>query len=105
MTDEQMRIKIAEACGWSKVDGDNGLRPDGIFTVLPDYLNDRNACAEFEATLTDMEQDEYYRHLVTLCNEAAREQRNFRLVSIFYQITATARQRSLAFLKTKGILP
>lgn len=53
LSQEQKRIKIAEACGWSKVDGDNGLRPDGIFTVLPDYFNNLNAMHEAEEIMTD----------------------------------------------------
>lgn len=44
MTDEQMRIAIAEACGW-KPDkrGLGWLSPHGYYAPEPDYLNDLNA--------------------------------------------------------------
>lgn len=119
MTDEQMRIAIAEACGWSEIDryigqekmpegllkGQNPKYKGGKKEELPDYLNDLNACAEFEKTLNAAEQDAYWCQIVNLCNEAAREQKKFELVGIFYQITATARQRCIACLKTKGMIP
>lgn len=102
-TDEEIRIKVAEACGtmrWSYA-----LPTKCIGASVPNYPEDLNACAEFEAKLTDEEQAEYWKSLVTLCNEAARKQNNFRLVGIFYQITAKPKMRCLAFLKTKRLIP
>lgn len=103
LTDEEIRIKVAEAHGtmrWSYA-----LPTKCIGASVPNYPEDLNACAEFEKTLNKAEQDAYWCHIVNLCNEAAREQKKFELVGIFYQITATARQRCIAFLKTKGIIP
>lgn len=115
MTDEQMRIAIAEACGLKVIDVPfipNQTKAAGcVFTDaartewrrcypnscgvygIPDYLNDRNACAEFEKTLTDAEHDAYRAHIWEM---------TFMPRDCF---SATARQRSIAFLKTKGILP
>jgi hypothetical protein len=96
MTDEQINVAIAEACGWRAVcvnadsgfykGFDNGaeLRPD-----LPDYSSDLNAMHEAEATLTE---DQLWR----MAREIERndEQWYFR---------ATARQRAEAFLRTLGL--
>ena len=74
MTAEEQRIKIAELCGWSNVHKtgeqfdseplmDKGIGLVGFrnltvtkerqLEVVPDYLNDLNACHEFEKTLVD----------------------------------------------------
>ena len=59
-------------------------------TGLPNYPEDLNACAEFEATLTDDKWDMYCENLGGSLRACA---------------SATARQRCIAYLKTKGILP
>jgi hypothetical protein len=56
MTDEQQRIAIAEACGWTGFNPDNipdciqytARRSDGKWGLIPDYLNDLNAMNEAE---------------------------------------------------------
>jgi hypothetical protein len=95
MTNEQINVAIAEACGWKAVwvRGDSGfykgfdngaeLRPD-----LPDYCNDLNAMHEAEWSLTD---DQLWRMARNI--ERNDEQWYFR---------ATARQRAEAFLRTLG---
>lgn len=106
MTDEEMRIKIAEACGWTEIvhhklhAGNEGLlgthiAADGVRDRdwVPDYLNDLNACSEFEAMLTSAERFTYIVELNKLCGDEPSA------------VWATARQRAEAFLKTKGILP
>lgn len=78
MTHGEMRIKIAEACGYdygelngrSHWDTPTGERVwDNYY--LPDYPNDLNACHEMEATLTREEQDKYANELYCLlpCDE------------------------------------
>ena len=100
MTDEQMRIAIAEACGWEVIsntlcnvkpdkNGDPEIEP---IAPLPDYPEDLNACAEFEKTLTDKELWQIDAIL-------------FNLPDCRAPFVATARQRCLAYLKTKGIIP
>ena len=105
MTDEQMRIKIAEACGWKALEYEDfskygvpcfmlmGSNNTGTRLAPPDYLNDLNACAEFEAMLTSAERFTYLVELNKLCGDEPSA------------VWATARQRAEAFLKTKGILP
>jgi hypothetical protein len=57
MTDEQINIAIAEACGWTKGwnfnTGYPTDKPDEFhLESLPDYLNDLNAMHEAEKMLT-----------------------------------------------------
>jgi hypothetical protein len=52
VSDEQINIAIAEACGWSEISdwkaaGINGLHPSGQWTeVIPNYTSDLNAMHE-----------------------------------------------------------
>lgn len=95
MTDEEMRVKIAEACGW-QVSRADWSQPMGYLNgqrsclVIPDYLNDLNAMHEAEKTLTVEERKSY-------CHQLCEVQIKDGLVS---PIFATARQRALAFIKT-----
>lgn len=117
MTDEQMRIAIAEACGLKVIDVPfipNQTKAAGcVFTDaartewrrcypnscgvygIPDYLNDLNAMHEAERMLPVAQWDRYTQWL----GELARGTRRFVVCH------ATARQRAEAFLKTKGIIP
>jgi hypothetical protein len=100
MTAEQQRILIAEACGWTNVGKVLGTPPgwtNGAVLGLPDFLNDLNACAEFEKTLSDREWEKYVallsQGITRTWWEGARE-----------ICRAKAEQRCLAYLKTKGII-
>ena len=102
MTPEKQRIAIAEACGWTdierrdcgadKSDFDWSGRPissDNPWNRLPNYLNDLNACAEFERNLQAFTELYYTVNLIyILCDDR------------FELITATATQRCEAFLRT-----
>lgn len=115
MTDEQMRIAIAEACGW-KVINDTlcNVKPDKngdpeieFIAPLPDYLNDLNACAEFEAMLTDKEWNIYSAEIVSLplWNRTTDTVKHIPQATARQRCINFARQRCIAFLKTKGIIP
>jgi hypothetical protein len=92
MTDEQININVAEACGRVR-------RPDGYWFPLgstvgsagiPSYCNDLNAMHEAEMTLPTLPDNR-------------RSEFRWRLGLISVQaIHATARQRAEAFLKTLG---
>lgn len=97
-----MRIKIAEACGWHEekepVGSANATawwhhndRYPSYLMPVPDYLNDLNACAEFEAMLTSAERFTYIVELNKLCGDEPSA------------VWATARQRAEAFLKTLNL--
>jgi hypothetical protein len=60
MSDEQINIAIAEACGWTGFNPDNipdclqytARAPSGKWGLIPDYCNDLNAMHEAEKVLT-----------------------------------------------------
>ena len=106
MTAEQQRIEIALACDWTDVRYESnyfigrstpkstlrGNNHKGNRREIPDYLNDLNACHEFEEKLIALGPpalDTYEIFLSAICARAGN--RIFR---------ATAAQRCEAFLKT-----
>ena len=127
MTNERIRIKIAEALGWKQTAGRNGdyiARPNGTEVwhydnrgnsygptnnwqlllqrkEIPDYPNDLDACHEMEKVLTD-EQSEMFADAICrmVCGRTVDAASTY---EIAYCIHATARQRCEAFLKTLGL--
>lgn len=96
MKPEEQRIAIAEACGWTWTPGlfgwfDWPKHPKG-FARVPNYLNDLNAIREAEKIMTAKQRCDYTWHL---SNSVGAE-------SLNEIISATAAQRSEAFLKTIG---
>lgn len=111
MTQEQKRIKLAEAGGWK-------VHPKDRFTVIPpnsphsvqplstipDYFNDLNAVQELQDKLTNDQQFEFVYHLndvlelVPLSSPAS-----YREVVLFAFANATATQRSEALGKTLNL--
>jgi hypothetical protein len=106
MNPEAQRIAIAEECGWTdchKSLASNqekephercpiGIPPKScVHRRLPDYLNDLNACHEFEKTLTPGQFDNYREHLMNDCLQRGSS-----------PWVATAAQRSEAFLRALG---
>jgi hypothetical protein len=99
MTDEQINIAIAEACGRVR-------RPDGYWFPLgstvgsagiPDYCNDLNAMHEAEMTLPPGRKRKQWD------NSRAEFRCYLRLISGHVgSIHATARQRAEALLRTLG---
>ena len=110
MTNEQINIAIAEACGWtdcSNIDGTLCGLPIGVtslngrYDIISDYCNDLNAMHEAEKTL-NFEQSEFFED--ELCDVAKKENDVLEnpLPWRFSVCHATAHQRSEAFLKTIG---
>ena len=100
MTDQEINIKIAEDCGWKREDVENNElliwskeAPNNIHfryaSELPNYCNDLNAMREAEQALTGPQQLAYQGHL-------SKED----IYCHWLSITATAKQRALAFIKT-----
>src|SRR5690348_10523862 len=97
MTDEQMRVAIAEACGWILLPSGYWLSPrktkesprGELFNGPLDYLNDLNAMREAEKTLYGMQTHSYALKLGP-CEIP------------FSVAHASARQRAEAFLRTLG---
>ena len=104
MTNQQMNVAIAEACGWTDIHDSGpwhnhklwGYPPElqgqggNAYKYMPDYCTDLNAMHEAEKTLTDDQREVFYpRNL-------GAWQRPFNV------IYATARHRAEAFLYTLG---
>lgn len=112
--EQQQRIAIAESVGWKPFSSTLTDRPAWVgpnggcfvyFEDLPDYLDDLNACAEFEKKLADTATPNkaglwpyYAHHLAEIVNrdwEASGYEEP--MVSA---ISASAYQRSEAYLLT-----
>lgn len=95
MTEEQINIAIAEACGW-KYEKNETHAPDGAFwwskkPEFPDYCNDLNAMHEAEKTMNNNDWWKFVEHLTNICGGGTA-----------LGISATATQRAEALLKTIG---
>jgi hypothetical protein len=93
MTEEQINIAIAKACGWEQVEGeecffDNGSEQIYIENIF-DYCNDLNAMHEAEKIF---DHALYCRYINELCDITIKGNNSMYM--------ATAVQRAEAFLKT-----
>lgn len=120
MTNDEINIAIAKACGWTdigKYDPFRGISPqwkgvtaydggkiDPPIWDIPDYCNDLNAMHETEMVLYEKDRNpkKYTQQLkIAICRQAGvkKAQMDFDIC-----ITATARQRAEAFLRTLNLL-
>ncbi len=116
MTNEHQRIKISEACGWTRIEGDKSkhtrdrwIEPNDNRTYakdyavlaknLPDYLNDLNAMHEAEKVLTE---DQCERYEAFLHDPTVYPGDNAK-PSADYIFHASASQRAEAFLRTLNL--
>ena len=117
MTDEQINIAIAESLGWTncrlvikgagggtRYPTAHGMPPNRKYeSSCPNYTSDLNACHEFESEIiysNDRLPKKYTQQIKSaICREAGvkKAQMDFDLC-----ITATARQRCEAYLRTLG---
>lgn len=121
LTQEQKRVKIAEACGFQFThqgnptktgywyNPDHALCQDGVViwdaAELPDYCGDLNAMHEAErwlATNTPLT-TAYWRKVVEVVCDDADEPMNFDECTMFLAITANAEQRAEAFGRTLNL--
>lgn len=109
LTDEQIRVEIAEWEGWRCGDNKNipfvygippemlGIQPEEAhYVCIPDYPEDLTACHIAEAKLPS---DQFPRYLHYLWKCTASENR-FDIENQFYLCHATARQRAIALVMT-----
>ncbi len=97
MTNEQINIAIAEACGWEKEFYD--------YADIADYCNDLNAMHEAEKLVKEEQIVPYISalHEVVLgCPNSYDEEPSFWHNDVFDLCYTTARQRAEAFLRTMG---
>ena len=95
MTNEQINIAIAEACGW-KYEKNETHAPDGSFwwskePEIPDYCNDLNAMHEAWLSLSDKDKFVCDKELMRVL-VASKD-------GPYWMTNSTARQRAEAFLK------
>lgn len=108
MTDDEIRVKIAEACWWddlrSELDDRAQFRVStrGGFVYVGDPLNDLNACHEMEKALTYDQSWVYDRLLSEILGTGGGI---VTCVVPEWSWHATARQRAEAFLKTINVEP
>lgn len=106
-TDDEINKAVAEALGWTDCGRASGIlqRPDGSHDYPPNFCNDLNACAEMEATLSYCQQMNFVDALLAIINHEP----NYDIDDDFCSddgwslAAATARQRTEAFLRTKGL--
>lgn len=106
MTNEQIRIAVAEALGWEcyegvyvKGDGSTprvmGDAPHKVYDLIPNYPESLDACAEFENDAPEDYWIELWR--VVLGHKAVMNEANLALFG-----KATPLQRCEALLRLKG---
>ena len=99
MTNEQINVAIAEACGWTDisqytqaVDGWYGYEPEnGPHSQIPNFCNDLNAMHEAEKMLNSEQKEIYFLDLMCLYGKWPKS---------IQAIQATAKERAETFLKT-----
>ena len=114
MTDDEINIAIAEACGWrfsplAHIESKPfatmcWIAPNGAdwqMQKLPDYCNDLNAMHEAEQSLWDRDwslRHEFVNNLARIMNPI----HGYRMQEAIDLLDATARQRAEAFLRAIG---
>ena len=100
MTDEEINVAIAEACGWRKEDGVYMWEANGIDCTYPelwDWCNDLNAMHVAEESLFTDNQKLRWKYVSELHITAEPTR-----WGNYAGAHATARQRAEAFLRTIG---
>ncbi len=94
MTDDQINAAIAKSCGWKGNLICRDLNGDLWPSDLPNYCNDLNAMHEAEKTLTGLNRHAFCDMLLDTVADSPDH--------LWEVLTATARQRAEAFLRTLG---
>lgn len=101
MTDNEINIAIAKACGWWGIEQEGMMRPPlstSEYEMVPDYCHDLNAMWQAEHRISLGLETEYGNALKCI---VARD--NEGDINQFTVLHATARQRAEAFLQVKGM--
>jgi len=107
MTEQEINMAIAEACGWTCQNGwwDHPTLPSngGAMPEPPDYTNDLNAMHEAWLILSNYDKREFHINLGLLIEKYTKEWGDLLLLDQRSLIAnATAAQRAEAFLRTVG---
>ena len=107
MSDQEINIAIAEALGWTEVTDNRkfhqcptGFPPnsEGTLAYVSDYCGDLNAMRKAETGLNEAKYDGFQKHLL----EIVSPKTHWSDMAITRIVSATARQRAEAFLRTIG---
>lgn len=103
MTNEQINIAIAEACGWKPliISTDMMGKPFPGWDEPPNYCNDLNAMNEAEKTLTNVQHRQYRREIWHSVNEDLSSYEKVKAAKRAH-FSSTALQKAEAFLRVKG---
>jgi len=102
MTNDQIRRRIAEACGWKRDDGFWWIRPDGKEVpenFIPNYPESHDAMAEALGTLSYEDLPKYGVELFAVIFG----HRPTHWEMQWAMLMATPLQKAEAFLKDKGL--
>ena len=94
MTDKEINIAIAEACGWILTAMNWWFKDGEYFALPPDYCNNLNAMHEAEKTTLKNDALLWHKYASLLDRDYCNQP---------YTIGSTARQRAEAFLKTLNL--
>lgn len=129
MTNDEIRIAVAESMGWGDIKrcGKSSMQPsdtgaqlrgtkdditssERTYYFLPNYPLDLNACAEFEKTLEPFEWSDYTMAIRRIIQRDCNKPECYvpgsdrsQLIADFWFYHATALQRCEAFLRTRGL--
>lgn len=112
MTDNELRVKVAELCGWKDIEERllpccrgvksrlcGRMEHEHAFHACPNFPHDLNACHEMEEALdTFGAKIRYLSYLRLACTGEAKHYPNSALHELLV-IRATARQRCEAFVR------
>ena len=109
MTDQEINIAIAAACGWKDPRQNHGVSPQNWIklgdasprSVFPNYCHDLNAMYEAMVSLNDKNLELFCYALDAVTD---RDKRRSKTISWYaHREIATAYQRAEAFLRCKGL--
>lgn len=104
MTNEEINIAIAEACGWKLYQKEGELpwlHPNGkdYYRKIPNYIGDLNAIHEAETYMSSKLWNGYFNKLYKIVFNTPDQPEH---INNWRIINATAAQRAEAFLRTIG---
>lgn len=102
LTQEQKRIKIAEACGISDAENKLGLWVNGN-PFVPYYFNDLNACREMRRQLRYDQRAEFVKNVYLLTPSCVITFEGIDYGNLFGLVDSTPESHAEAFGQTLGL--
>ena len=99
MSEKEINIVIAEACGWTIKHKGLWVEALQTYACLPDYLNDLNAMHQAEGLLDD---NQWLEYMLNLQDVLQRDPNRGKWIVCQDNMQATASQLAKAFVITIG---